>query len=188
MIIVLILLLGSAGWFFYDGAFAYPKYNEKADAYADVKRVYGADEALVKEKWRALAIERHWNADDVPLKRKNEAQQFHWSFGLLVVACAFLTWMVRDMRRVIAADDECFTGVDCAFPPFNSLRKVRFASVFGIDKRRWEKKGIAVVHYKDGAGKRRAVYVDDYKYAGSEKILERCEQTLEAKKKAKTEA
>lgn len=185
MIIVLILLLGSAGWFFYDGAVSYPAYNEKADAYAEIQRVYGADETLANEKWKALAIERHWDTEDLPKKRKNEEQQFHWCFGLLVATSAFLIWMLRDMRRVIVATDDCFTGISTAFPPFNPLKKVHFASVRGIDKRRWEKKGIAVVHYKNEDGEPRTVYIDDYKYVGSEKILERCEEILEEKKRSR---
>lgn len=185
MIIVLIMLIGSSAWFFYDGAVAYPKYNAKADAYAKICEVYKADEALIKEKWTALAIENNWDPEDLPKKRKDEAQQFHWGSGLLIIAIFFVAWMLREMHRVITADDENFLGIGRAFPPFNGLREVAFASVIGVDKRRWEKKGIAVVFYKDERGIRRSVIVDDYKYAGSEKILQRCEAVIEEKKARK---
>lgn len=188
MIIVLIMLVGSAAWFFYDGAVAYPKYNAKADAYAEIQRVYQADEALVKEKWTALAIEKNWNPEDVPKKRKDEAQQFRWGSALLIISALFTLWMLREMRRVITADDEKFVGIARTLPPFNALRKVAFASVIGVDKRRWDKKGIALIFYKDAAGTRRSVIVDDYKYAGSEKILQRCEAIIEEKKARKNSA
>ncbi len=182
MIIVLLMLLGSSAWFFYDGAVAYPKYNIKADAYAELQRVYQADETLLKEKWKALAIENHWDPEDVPKKRKDEAQQFRWGSGLLIISVAFLLWMLREMHRVILANDEKFIGITQAIIPFNALREVRFDSVFGVNKRRWDKKGIAVVFYKTEKGTRASVLIDDYKYAGSERILERCEAVIEEKK------
>lgn len=185
MIIVLLMLLGSSAWFFYDGAVAYPKYNVKADAYAEIQRVYQADENLVREKWKALAIENHWNPEDVPKKRKDEEQQFRWGTGLAILSVIFLLWMLREMRRVILADDEKFLGIGRMIPPFNGLREVRYESVFGIDKRRWDKKGIAVVFYKTNSGARASVIVDEYKYAGSERILERCEAVIEEKKARK---
>lgn len=185
MIIVLLMLLGSSAWFFYDGAVAYPKYNIKADAYAELQRVYQADETLLKEKWKALAIENHWDPEDVPKKRKDEAQQFRWGSGLLVISVAFLLWMLREMHRVILADDEKFIGITRAVIPFNALREIRFDSVFGVDKRRWDKKGIAVVFYKTEKGGRASALIDEYKYAGSERILERCEAIIEEKKARK---
>ena len=185
MIIVLLMLLGSSAWFFYDGAVAYPKYNIKADAYAELQRVYQADETLLKEKWKALAIENHWDPEDVPKKRKDEAQQFRWGSGLLVISVAFLLWMLREMHRVILADDEKFIGITRAVIPFNALREIRFDSVFGVDKRRWDKKGIAVVFYKTEKGGRASALIDEYKYAGSERLLERCEAIIEEKKARK---
>ena len=185
MIIVLLMLLGSSAWFFYDGAVAYPKYNIKADAYAELQRVYQADETLLKEKWKALAIENHWDPEDVPKKRKDEAQQFRWGSGLLIISVAFLLWMLREMHRIILADDEKFIGITRAVIPFNALREIRFDSVFGVDKRRWDKKGIAVVFYKTEKGVRASALIDEYKYAGSERILERCEAIIEEKKARK---
>ena len=170
---------------FYDGAVAYPKYNIKADAYAELQRVYQADETLLKEKWKALAIENHWDPEDVPKKRKDEAQQFRWGSGLLIISVAFLLWMLREMHRIILADDEKFIGITRAVIPFNALREIRFDSVFGVDKRRWDKKGIAVVFYKTEKGVRASALIDEYKYAGSERILERCEAIIEEKKARK---
>lgn len=185
MIIVLIMLIGSAAWFFYDGAIAYPKYNVKADEYAKICDVYKADEALIKEKWTAVAIEKNWDPEDIPKKRKDEAQQFRWGGSLLVISALFIVWMLREMRRIIVADEEKFLGIARTLPPFNGLREVAFNTVVGVDKRRWDKKGIAVVFYNDSKGIRRSVIVDDYKYAGSEKILQRCEAIIEEKKARK---
>ena len=186
MVMILLMLVGSAAWFFYDGFVAYPKFNVKADAYAELKKVYGEDSKILGEKWKERAIENDWKIDDdVPEHRKDEAQQIRWGSGLLAAAALFLIWVIREARRVITADSEKFLGIKKAFPPFNSLVSVRFDSVVGIDKRKWDKKGIAGIFYREN-GAMKCVLVDDYKYASSERILEKCEQIVAEKKAAKS--
>ncbi len=185
MAVVLIFLLGGAAWFFYDGLVSYPAYNEKADAYSELSSVYGADATLLQEKWNSLAIEKGWAQDDVPKHRKNEKQQIQWGTGLLVCAILFLLWALNEMRRKVVSDGEKFLGISTGIPPFSFLVPIKFSSVVGIDKRKWDKKGLAKVFYKTDAGVTRSVLIDDYKYAGSEKILTLCERVVEEKKNAK---
>ncbi len=185
MTIILVLLAGSAGWFFYDGLVSYPKFNVKADAYAELVEIYKADEAQLEDEWKKLALERGWEVDEVPKKRKNEAQQFKWGTGIAIFAAIFLLWMLREMTRKIVFDEEKFDGISILFPLISKIVPVEFSAVIGIDKRKWDKKGIAKIFYKTSAGTRNSVLVDDYKYAGSEEILFRCEKILEAKKAAK---
>ncbi len=187
MAIILILLIGAAGWFFYDGFISYPKYNVKASEYAKLAEVYKADDALLQEKWKQLALEKGWDSEDVPKHRKNEKQQFQWGTGLLIAFALFVFWMFHEMRKTITADDEKFLGIATGLSPFSHGVSVKYESVVGIDKRKWDKKGIAKIFYKTEKGTRNSVLIDDYKYAGSEKILERCEQILAQKKSAKSE-
>ena len=189
--IILLLIVGSSGWFFYDGLVAYPKYNEGAAAYAqlaEMVREEGFDDADAEkeaaERWEKCAANFSGDPKEPPKHAKNVDQQIHFGVGLAVLALALLAWALREMRRVIRADDEKFDGLTTAFPPFNGRVSVKFDSVFGIDRRKWNNKGIAVVHYKDEHGRRRRALIDDYKYAGSEAILERCEKVIEEKKKA----
>ena len=49
-------------------------------------------------------------------------------------------------------------------------------------------KGIAVIHYKNERGRPCRVLVDDYKYAGSEAILEKCEAVVAEKQARKSAA
>ncbi len=187
--IILLLLVGSAGWFFYDGLVAYPKYNEGAAAYAqltEMAREEGLSEAEAEKeaaaRWEKCAANFSGDPQEPPKHAKNVEQQIHFGIGLAIVALVFLAWVLREMRRVIRADDETFDGLTTAFPPFNGSVRVRFSSVFGIDRRKWKNKGIAYVHYKDERGRRCRVIIDDYKYAGSEAILDACERVIEAKK------
>lgn len=187
--IILLLVAGSSGWFFYDGLVAYPKYNEGAAAYARIvetvenEGLSGAEaETEAAKRWEKCARDFGGDPKEPPAHAKNVAQQIHFGVGLAVAALAFLAWILREMRRVIRADDEKFDALTKAFPPFNGVVSVKFDSVFGIDKRKWKNKGIAVVHYKDERGRPRRGVIDDYKYAGSEAILEKCEAVVAAKK------
>lgn len=190
--IILLLLLGSAGWFFYDGFVTYPRYNVGAAAYAELEKMVAEEglsgdeaDAEAARRWEKCAERFNGDPKEPPRRPKNVAQQMHFGIGLAVLAVAYLLWIRREMKRVVRADDTEFDAFTTAFPPFNAMTRVRFDSVFGIDKRKWENKGIAVVHYKDAHGTSRRAVIDDYKYAGSEEILKQCETVIAAKKAAK---
>lgn len=187
--IILLMIVGSSGWFFYDGLVAYPKYNEGAAAYAQIVEMVkeeGVEENAVKteaaKRWEKCAVEFGGDAKEPPEHPKNVAQQLQFGVGLGIFALVFLFWVLREMRRVIRADDEHFDGLTTAFPPFNGKTSVRFDSVFGIDRRKWKNKGIAIVHYKNEKGRPCRAIIDDYKYAGTEAILEKCETVIADKK------
>lgn len=189
--IILLLVAGSAGWFFYDGLVAYPKFNRGAEEYARIVEAVGAegltDAAAEKEaaaRWEKRAAEFGGDPKEPPARPKNVAQQIHFGAVLGVIALAFLAWILREMRRVVRADDERFDVLTTAFPPFNGKISARFDDVFGVDRRKWKNKGIAVVHFKDEKGRSRRGVIDDYKYAGSQAILEKCEAVVAAKKSA----
>lgn len=190
--IILLMIAGSSGWFFYDGLVAYPKYNEGAAAYAQIVETVkeegvaeDAAEAEITKRWEKCAAEFSADPKDPPKHAKNVAQQLQFGVGLAVLAAAFLLWVLREMKRVVRADDETFDGLTMAFPPFNGKTAVRFDSVFGIDRRKWKNKGIAIVHYKNEKGRPCRAEIDDYKYAGSEAILEKCDAIIAAKKAKK---
>ena len=193
--IILLMIAGSSGWFFYDGLVAYPKFNRGAEAYAQIRESVAADgfaeaeaDAEAAKRWEARAADFDGDSKEPPKHPKNVAQQIHFGVGLGVLALAFLAWVLREMRRVVRADDEKFDGLTTAFPPFNGSVPVRFDSVFGVDRRKWKNKGIAVIHYKNGRGRPCRVLVDDYKYAGSEAILEKCEAVVAEKQARKSAA
>lgn len=183
MLFVFVFEILFAAWFFYDGLVTYPKYNLKADAYIELAKTNpNADEAALKSKWEMLAQEKGWDTKELPKQRKNEAQQIHFAVGLLVCALLFALWVVREMRRKIVANDETFTGITTGIPPFNFLETVQFSSIVGLDKRKWDKKGIACVFSRRANGSRKRYIIDDYKYAGTEAILNHCESIIAKKK------
>lgn len=189
--IILLFIVGSAGWFFYDGLVAYPKYNEGAEAYAQlvemVKEEGFTDAAAEREttaRWEKCAADFDADPQDPPVKAKDIDQQIHFGIGLSICALIFLGWVLREMARTIRANDEEFDGLTAIFPPIYGKTTVKFASVFGIDKRKWKNKGIAVVHYKNEQGRPCKAIIDDYKYAGTEAILKKCETVIAEKNAA----
>lgn len=191
--IILLLVIGSAGWFFYDGLVAYPRYNIGAAAYAHIVEAVknegfqdAAAENEAAKRWAQCAHEFSGDPKEPPVHAKNVDQQIHFGIGLAAIALVFLAWILREMKRVVRADDEEFDGLTAAVPPFNGTVRVKFDSVFGLDRRKWKNKGIAVVHFKDERGRARRAIIDDYKYAGSEAILDKCEEILARKKAEQT--
>jgi hypothetical protein len=50
--------------------------------------------------------------------------------------------------------------------------KIPYASVFRVDKRKWDNKGLAYAWYRSGSVEKRAV-IDDLKFGGADKVLDR---------------
>ena len=179
-------------YFCYDGQYGYPAENKVADQKVwfeqTVQKGYDAakdhgDAAL--KKWMEDAKGRHWVADlespprwDVyaaehnwssePKKHSADAieQQFYWGGAMILAAvwCAVLILLNRN---------KTFTGhADHMVMPDG--KQVRFADVFKVDKRKWDNKALAYVHYRltEGGAVQRAV-VDDLKFDGAGRVLDR---------------
>ena len=51
--------------------------------------------------------------------------------------------------------------------------RVLFSSVFEIDTRKWDKKGLAYARYRNEHGAEKRAVIDDLKYKEADEILER---------------
>lgn len=188
--LILFFFIGSAGWFFYDGLIAYPRNNEIFDARETLEKAFPQNPAALEAAWEKTAAEKGYPTDKekLPDRRKNSGEQLKWGFGLLAIAALFALFIIRDAFRKIKTDEKSFTGINAVPALFATLKTVNYNDVIGVDKSRWDKKGIAKIIYKTAANApHQAVFIDDYKYAGTEKILIRCEETVAAKIAAKAE-
>jgi hypothetical protein len=79
-------------------------------------------------------------------------------------ALVALLFLVLSRGRVLKADREAIILPDG--------RRVPFAAAYRIDKRKWDNKGLAYVHYREGREEKKAV-IDDLKFVGAGKILDR---------------
>lgn len=184
------MFLVFGAWFYKDGAWSWPKENRIAaerERYA--KEVTEPFEAARKAgtlaAWQAEAKARgtHLNGQGEPLtwagyaakhgwpekpKKRPELelqQQFYWSGGMFAgVLVVGLVALLNRRKKLIGHADHFVL-------PNGTV--VKHADAFKIDKRPWDLKGLAYVHYRaGGTGPARKAVIDDLKFAGAARVLE----------------
>ena len=162
-------------WFAYDGAVAYPAFNRRGVLHNNLQEQGRRDE------WLALAKEKGWPArfeiEDldqqgrVKLKSRVDLQvQVGLALFCVVAAVALGARVVVNRGRFMILDDEGLVTFAGRCVPLDRLVE--------IDKSRWERKSIAVVHFTDDLGQRRKVVLDDWIHSGMDAILKHLETEL----------
>ena len=149
-----IVLIGWAGWSFYDGVVTYPDQRQRAEAFLQLRNSGESDWAA---KWQHAARQHGWLVDDPgkPHSRQDIITQYIY-VAITLPAGLLCVWsFVRSFRRWIAADESGLLT--------SSGKRVPFDTITGLNLDRWDRKGIAVVLYDsaDGLGK---LVLDDWKY------------------------
>jgi len=146
-------------WFFYDGAITYPHSNERYHAY--MQFVTSGNEA----GWPDYAKQHHWS-ETPPEKEYRIADQWVLGSAAILGSLAALALLGVSWGREVRSDDEFIYGSDGSRIPISTIQST--------DRRKWQSKGIAYAHYELD-GRRGRLTLDDFKYAGAEKILEQVE-------------
>ena len=146
-------------WSLYDGVVSYPKERERAQAFEQI--MASSDDDLNRQtEWESLAKEKGWKLAP-PKKSVSEIESdIQWQYGMaLVSAIAGTILLVNYLRTrnswVELAGNRIQTSWGEAFD-INNIEE--------LDKRRWQKKGIARVQYRDDQGRIRRFVLDDFKY------------------------
>jgi hypothetical protein len=194
--LVAAMFLGMGLYFLYDGRIGYPKENKIAAEKDRFEReVIGGPEGyesaaklgeeftakwvqMAREKgwivsptlneprWADYAAERGWS--DHPKKHSQDEirQQYEWGGALIVVAVIAGLLVLKNHNKVLVGH------ADHMVMP-NGVT-VRYADVTCVDKRKWENKGLAYIHYRETAGAPgHRVTMDDLMYGGAEMVLHR---------------
>lgn len=169
---IALLFFAYGMWCIRDGFFKYPRENEAA-IQAEIDRIEKTGEHLTAERRqeiRAQAKQPHGPPDakyDVPLNR---------GLACLLPPVAILV-LIRTLYR--SRGEIRLSGDALSVPghgaiPLDSVRK--------IDKRLWERKGIALVEYEQAGGPARRFRLDDFVYERDpiDRILERIEAHVRA--------
>lgn len=116
-------------------------------------------------KWVSYAAQNGWEEEPKLYSDREIAEQFWFAYGCFAGAVIVGIVVVRNRGKVLRGEaDHWMTPEGVQIP---------YAQVFRIDKRKWEHKGLAYAWYRtNGAVEKRAV-IDDLKYGGADKILER---------------
>ncbi len=151
----LLPLLMSA-WFYYDHKMSYPKKLAVYQQYLDYKQQGRS------EDWIKLAAEKGYNQKPDEMTEDKVAGQLHWSIGAGILGLISSAYYLLNAPKKLKADADSFTT------PWG--RRVPFAAVHRIDKRKWDHKGLAYVFYKEGDAEKQAI-IDDLRFKGADKIL-----------------
>jgi hypothetical protein len=159
---------GFSLWSLYDGEYGYPRQRERALKYQEIKESGGgiAD-------WEDFAKSQGWPTE-LPGEPKTEGEiQFQFIMAgiaaLLAVWCFTIVWRARG-RWIELAGNKLTSSWG---------QSVNLPDVISINKKQWQKKGIARIHYQDGARRGRFV-IDDFKYKRepTDKILREIESRV----------
>ena len=175
-----LMILGSALWFFYDGFIAWPA---EAERYTQLERIteelVAAGEAAdtedpaVKRAWEAYAEEN--GLKEKPPKDRTEgdiAGQRIIGGVIFAIFAIFAGWVALQRRKSVRADGDIITGADG--------ETVHFDTITGMDRRKWNSKGIAYAIYEVD-GRERRLCLDDHKFIGCEAIILEAEKRLAAR-------
>ena len=149
--VVGLFCLGFGLWALYDHKVTYPNQRKRALAFLEHK------EQGRLEEWTAYTAERGWQPYD-PGEPKTEAEIAVQFYMFLVAGGAGLLVLIHVLRclgRWIEIDDSGLTS--------SRGEKLAFDQITAIDKKKWDKKGIAKIQYQDN-GREKVFTLDDFIY------------------------
>jgi len=155
LVIICIGALAFSGWFLYDGSISYPAQIELYKEYLDIT-------SDVKEKdkpatWARHAQEQGYAEVVEPRERGDHdvSTQFIYAGVTGVIGLFCLVQLLRWGSRYVAADESGLTSSGNVSVPWDAVKT--------IDASRWQRKGIAKIHYDTGNGEQ-VLLIDDWKY------------------------
>ncbi|HCN78477.1 MAG TPA: hypothetical protein DIT13_14945 [Verrucomicrobiales bacterium] len=177
-------------YFLYDGKYGYPAANKVAEekewfeqvllkSYDEAKAA-GAEEAWAAgaaakgwptgkngepPRWISHAAAKGWPEKPHKYTDREIAEQFWWGGGTLCAALAVAVVLLLNRKKTLRAETEHWTTPEGV--------TVRYADVFRVDKRPWDQKGLAYAWHKDAAGREKRAVIDDLKYQGAARVLDR---------------
>jgi hypothetical protein len=165
-LIMAILMIAGGLWFAYDGWINWPHQNQMAAKVE--KNLEAAQKAKDDKKATELATElrRYEKHNDASILIQKILAFTLPTFGLF-----WMIWTIKDTRGRYR-----LTGDTLEVP---GHPPVTFSAIRRIDKRKWDRKGIAYLHYEHGMPPTQAVLkLDDFAYERkpTDEILERIEK------------
>ena len=169
---IAIACVAGTGWCLMDALVTYPRKLEIATVFESYPQTEDG-----KQGWEAEASERDWLATP-PDKSTQELEALILNQYILMAGCVvvglimFLKWFLPRGSWIEGDENEVRSSRG---------KSHQLQSLVGIDRRKWESKGIAVLHFShDGA--RAKFILDDFKYnrEATGKILKLAEGKLQS--------
>lgn len=167
-LIVAVVAIAVGGWFAYDGWIGWPEQNRKAD---EVTKQFEAAQRSKDEKEierLSLELKKYQKHNDASILLQKILAFACPAFGIWWGA-----WTIRDTRGQYRLANDTLEVPGHPPVTFNDIRR--------IDKRKWDKKGIAYLHYEIGQPPVAGVLkLDDFAYERKpvDDMLERVERNV----------
>ncbi len=162
-----------SGWFLYDGTVAYPLQQKMWSDYNQIMQDNPGDPNVPARLWAEHAAAKGWptgtpkkKVEDKDILTQKVIAGITGPVGIYFLATFFLT-----LGRWVEADEQAVRT--------SSGQQADYESIASIDKSRWQRKGIAVVHY-DSHGRSGRIVLDDWKFdrEPTKRILEAIEERM----------
>ena len=176
-----VICCGFAAYAAYDGFLAYPAELPRATAWEKLQNEIEADPTLDRTelvaRWKAMAKENGWSAKQI---RKDDTvaaiqNKIYWQYAFIVIGLAFgvpcVVWYFGNRNAWIESTEDGLRS--------NTGTEVSLGQIVKFDKKKWEKKGIGVVHFKDSSGTEGTFILDDLKF--DRKITDEIVRWVESK-------
>lgn len=153
--------LAFACWSSYDGFYAYPNKIPRSHAWGELQ-AEGLDSKQEIEKWKAISTENGWSSKRVSKDESVEAIERSIIYQYVFIALGLgiglpcLIWYLKNKSTWIESTSDGLRS--------SSGQEVKLSQIEKFDKKKWEKKGIGVLHYKTDDGSSKTFIVDDLKY------------------------
>jgi len=115
-------------------------------------------------RWKSYAAQNGWEEEPKHFTDKEIAEQFYFAYGCFGAAVISLILILLNRGKVLRGEAAHWVTPEGV--------QIPYADVFRVDKRKWEHKGLAYAWYRVQGVEKRAV-IDDLKYSGADRILER---------------
>jgi hypothetical protein len=160
--LMVLLLIAGGLWFLYDGYVGWPAHNRKLDEVEQMRNQ--AEAAHDQAKYDALS--HQISRMHARYSHSSLFLQKLLGYTLPPIGMLFLIRMLYISRGAIRLKDDVITAP--GHPP------IRFTDIRELDKRQWDRKGIAIVKY-EVAGRAGSLTLDDFVYeqVPTDKIYDR---------------
>jgi hypothetical protein len=116
-------------------------------------------------RWKSYAAKHGWEEEPKLYSEREIAEQFHVAYACFTGALIACLLMLLNRGKVLRGEAGHWVTPEGA--------QIQYADVFRVDKRKWEHKGLAYAWYRVPGGAAKRAVIDDLKFGGADRILER---------------
>ncbi len=169
---------GLALYCMYDGLVGYPQQRDRSNAFSEFTEEHKdkLDPKDIADKWKELAASKGWptTLPDIhdPKTDEDIFQQFLMAGVVGPIGLFFLIQLLLNRGRWIEANDMSLTS--------SQGHQLELSQIVELNKKKWQKKGIATIKYDSDSQKRKLVLDDcNYERTTTNEILRHIESNID---------